>query len=123
MALIRGGNEREGRTALQDDQQRENEQRIAALRLNAIAELEKNCSGLLSEARFREAVAMLSDGIREYPVNARLYLKLGLIQSRLLLHREAAETFETMIRMQLDDFLVHRQLDREYEQLENKEGG
>ena len=122
MALIRGGNEREGRTALQDYQQRESEQRIAASRLNAIAELEKKCSAMLSEARVREAMAMLSEGIREYPVNARLYLKLGLIQSRLRLHREAAETFETMIRMQSDDFLVHRQLAREYEQLGNKEG-
>jgi tetratricopeptide (TPR) repeat protein len=123
MALIRGGNEREGRTALQDYQQRESEQRIAASRLNAIVELEKNCSSLLSEARVQEAMAMLHEGIRDYPLNTRLYLKLGLIQSRLRLHREAAETFETMIRMQLDDFLVHRQLAREYEQLGNKEGG
>ena len=122
MALIRGGNESDGRTALQDYQRRESELRIAASRLNAIAELEKNCSTLLSEARVREAMAMLSKGIREYPLNARLHLKLGLIQSRLGLHREAAETFETMIRMQLDDFLVHRQLAREYEQLGNKEG-
>jgi tetratricopeptide (TPR) repeat protein len=78
---------------------------------------------MLSEARVPEAMALLREGIREYPLNARLYLKLGLIQSRFRLHREAAETFETMIRMQLDDFLVHRQLAREYEQLGNKEGG
>lgn len=123
MALIRGGNEREGRTVLQDYQQRESEQRIAASRLNAIAELEKDCSAMLSEGRVREAMAMLSEGIRKYPLNARLYLKLGLMQSRLRLHGEAAETFESMIRMQLDDFLVHRQLAREYAQLGNKEGG
>jgi tetratricopeptide (TPR) repeat protein len=122
MALIRGGNERGGRTALQDYQQRETEQRNAASRLNAVAELEKNSSTMLSEDRVPEAMAMLSNGIRDYPLHARLYLKLGLIQSRLRLHREAAETFETMIRMQLDDFLVHRQLAREYEQLGNKEG-
>jgi tetratricopeptide (TPR) repeat protein len=108
---------------LQDYQQRESEQRIAASRLNAIAELEKASLAMLSEGRAQEAMAMLSEGIREYPLNARLYLKLGLIQSRLQLHREAAETFETMIRLQLDDFLVHRQLAREYEQIGNKEGG
>ena len=67
--------------------------------VNAIAELEKNCSGMLSESRGEEAMTMLSEGIREYPLNARLYLKLGLIQSRLGLHHEAAQTFETMIRM------------------------
>jgi tetratricopeptide (TPR) repeat protein len=108
---------------LQDYQQRESEQRIAESRLNAIAELEKDCSAMLSEGRVREAMAMLSEGIRKYPLNARLYLKLGLMQSRLRLHREAAETFESMIRMQLDSFLVHRQLAREYAQLGNKEGG
>jgi tetratricopeptide (TPR) repeat protein len=123
MALIRSGNEREGRTALQDYQQRDSEQRIAASRLNAIAELEKKSSAMLSEARVGEGMTILSEGIREYPLNARLYLKLGLLQSRFRLHHEAAETFETMIRMQLDDFLVHRQLAREYEQLGNEEGG
>jgi tetratricopeptide (TPR) repeat protein len=123
MALIRGGDEREGKTALQDYQQRESEQRIASSRLNATAELEKNCSALLSEGRVQEAMGMLREGIQEYPLHARLHMKLGLIQSRLRLHREAAETFETMIRMQLDDFLVHRQLAREYEELGNKEGG
>jgi tetratricopeptide (TPR) repeat protein len=122
MALIRGGNEREGRIALQDYQQRESDRQIEASRLNAIAELEENCSTLLSEERVLEALATLSEGIREYPLNARLHLKLGLIQSRLGLHREAAETFETMIRMQSDDFMVHRQLAREYERLGNKEG-
>jgi predicted Zn-dependent protease len=90
--------------------------------LNAIAELEKNVSVLLSEERVQEATTILSEGLREYPSNARLHLKLGLIQSRLGLHREAAQTFETIIRMQLDDFLVHRQLAREYDQLGNKEG-
>jgi tetratricopeptide (TPR) repeat protein len=123
MALIRGGKEQEGKVALQDYQQRESEQRVAASQLVALAELEKHCSALLSEARVQEAMAILGEGIRQYPLNARLHLKLGLIQSRLRLHREAAETFETMIRMQLDDFLVHRQLAREYEQLGNTEGG
>ena len=94
-----------------------------ASRLNAIAELDKTSLTMLSEGRAREAMAQLSEGILVYPLNARLYLKLGLIQSRLGLHREASETFETMIRLQLDDFLVHRQLARENEQLGNKEAG
>ncbi len=123
MALIRGGDEREGKTALQDYQRRESEERIASSRLNAIAELDKTSLAMLSEGRAQEAMALLREGIREYPLNARLHMKLGLIQSRIGLHREAAETFETMVRLQLDDFLVHRQLAREYEQLGNKEGG
>jgi tetratricopeptide (TPR) repeat protein len=108
---------------LQDYQERETELQVAASRLNAIADLDKTSLAMLSEGRTQEAIALLSEGIRAHPLNARLYLKLGLIQSRSRLHREAAETFETMVRLQLDDFLVHRQLAREYEQLGNKQGG
>jgi len=123
MALIRAGNEEEGRAVLQDYQQRQSDLQTAASRLNAIAELDKTSLAMLSEGRGREATALLSEGIVTYPLNARLYLKLGLIQSRLGLHRESAETFETMIRLQLDDFLTHRQLAHEYEQLGKKEAG
>lgn len=122
MALIRSGNEREGRMALQDYHELENEKQITASQLNAIAELERNCSTLLSESRIPEALQALNQGVRDHPLNPRLYLRLGLTQSRLQLHREAAETFEAMIRMQSDDFLVHRLLAREYEQLGNQEG-
>jgi tetratricopeptide (TPR) repeat protein len=122
MALIRGGKEREGRTVLQDYEQREGELRTAASGLSAIADLEENSLTLLSEGRGQEAMAVMSDGIGAYPLHARLHLRLGLIQSRIRLHREAAETFETMIRLRMDDFLVHRQLAREYEQLGNEKG-
>jgi len=123
MALIRGGDQVEGRVVLQDYQQRESDLQTAASRLAAIAELDKTSLTMLSEGRAQEAVALLKDGILKYPLNARLYMKLGLIQSRLQLHRDAAETFETMIRLQMDDFLVHRQLAREYEQLGNRGAG
>jgi tetratricopeptide (TPR) repeat protein len=123
MALIRGGNEVEGRTVLQDYQQRENDLQTAASQLAALAELDKTSLTLLSEGRPQEAIALLRKGILTYPRNARLHLKLGLVQSRLRLHAEAAETFETMIRLQMDDFLVHRQLAREYEQLGKREAG
>jgi tetratricopeptide (TPR) repeat protein len=123
MALIRGGNDVEGRAVLQEYQQRESDLQNAASRLAGIAELDKTSLTMLSEGRAQEAVALLGEGILKYPLNARLHMKLGLIQSRLRLHRQAAETFETMIRLQMDDFLVHRQLAREYEQLGNREAG
>ena len=123
MALIRAGDEVEGRAVLQDYQRRESDLQTAASRLAAIAELDKKSLTMLSDGRAQEALALLREGISTYPLNARLHMKLGLIQSRLQLHREAAETFETMIRLQMDDFLVHRQLAHEYEQLGNKEGG
>jgi len=123
MALIRGGNEAEGRGVLEDYQRRERDLQAAASRLAAIAELDKTSLTMLSEGRTQEAMALLGEGIVTFPLNARLHMKLGLIQSKLGRHREAAETFETMIRLQMDDFLVHRQLAREYDQLGNREGG
>ena len=123
MALIRGGDEVEGRAVLEDYQRRERDLQTAAARLAAIAELDKASLTMLSDGRAQEAITLLGEGIATYPGNARLQMKLGLIQSRLGRHREAAETFETMIRLQMDDFLVHRQLAREYEQLGNREGG
>jgi tetratricopeptide (TPR) repeat protein len=123
MALIRGGDEVEGRAVLQDYQQRESNLQAEASQLAAIAELDKTSLTMLFEGRPQEAMALLRDGILTYPHNARLHMKLGLIQSRQRLHGEAAETFETMIRLQMDDFLVHRQLAREYEQLGKREAG
>ena len=123
MALIRGGDEVEGRAVLQDYQQRESDLQTAASQLADIAELDKTSLTILSDGRPQEAIALLRQGISKYPRNARLRLKLGLTQSRLQLHAEAAETFETMIRLQMDDFLVHRQLAREYEHLGKREAG
>jgi tetratricopeptide (TPR) repeat protein len=121
MALIREGHDREGQTVLDEYHRREAEHQNAQSKENDIAELDRS-SGMLAERRPQAAIELLRQGIRTHPLAAVLYLKLGLIQSRLGLHREAVETFETMVRLKLDDFLVHRQLSREYELLGNLEG-
>jgi tetratricopeptide (TPR) repeat protein len=121
MALIRAGRSDEGRLALQEYQQRESEQQAANSRLNELAELDRASSGLLAEGRLQEAMESVRKGLLSHPIAAVLYLKLGLTQSRLQLHREAADTFETMVRLNLDDFLVHWQLAREYEALGDRE--
>jgi tetratricopeptide (TPR) repeat protein len=122
MALIRSGRNEEGRTVLEEYQQREAQQQAASLRRNELAELDRATSGMLAEGRLQEALELLLKGVRSHPIAAVLYLKLGLTQSRLQLHREAAGTFETMVRLNLDDFLVHWQLAREYEALGDREG-
>ena len=122
MALIREGHDREGQTVLEEYHRRETEHQNAQSLQDDIAELDRS-SGMLAEERPLEAIEVLREGIRTHPLAAVLYLKLGLIQSRLRLDREAVATFETMVRLKLDDFLVHRQLSREYELLGNLEGG
>ena len=120
--LLRGISTSEHREH-QEYEQREVERQAADLRRNDLAELDRASSGLLAEGRLQEAVESVRKGLRSHPLAAVLYLKLGLTQSRLQLHREAADTFETMVRRNLDDFLVHWQLAREYEALGDAEGG
>jgi len=120
MALIRDGHD-EGHHALEEYRQRAEELTAAEGRRNAIAELDRTASGFLSEKHPEKAIELLREATRTYPLSAAFHLKLGLIQSQLQLHQDAAQTFETMVQLKLDDFLVHRQLAREYEFLGNRE--
>lgn len=121
MALIRDGRDREGRTVLEEYQRREADRQISDSRAAEIREIDMTSSALLAQERPEQAIESIRQGIQSYPLNAVLHRKLGLIQSRLGLHREAAETFAAIVRLKPDDFLVHRQLAREYEALGNQE--
>ena len=120
MALIRDGRE-EGKQALEEFHKHSEELKAAELRRDAIADLDRTTSGLLAENRNEKAIELLREGIRTYPLVSVFPLKLGLVQSQLQLHQEAVDTFEKMVQLKLDDFLVHRQLAREYELLGNHE--
>jgi tetratricopeptide (TPR) repeat protein len=120
MALIRDGRE-EGDQALEEFHKRSEDLKAAELRRNAIEDLDRTTSGLLSENRPEKAIELLREGTRTYPLLAVFHLKLGLVQSQLQRHQDAVETFEKMVQLKLDDFLVHRQLAREYELLGNHE--
>ncbi|HET9219843.1 MAG TPA: tetratricopeptide repeat protein, partial [Terriglobia bacterium] len=120
IALIRDGRE-EGRVALEEYQQREAEVRSAQTRRNDVAHLDRTATNLLSEGNPQKAIEMLREGLKAHPLSGILYSKLGMTQSLMNLHKDAAETFETMVRLKIDDFLVHRQLGREYELLGNNE--
>ena len=120
IALIRDGRE-EGRVALEEYQQREAEVRSAQTRRNDVAHLDRTATNLLSEGNPQKAIETLREGLKAHPLSGILYSKLGMTQSLMNLHKDAAETFETMVRLKIDDFLVHRQLGREYELLGNNE--
>jgi tetratricopeptide (TPR) repeat protein len=116
MALIRSGRE-EGKITLEEYQQYEAKLNSIALNRTRVADFDRTALNLLSQGRPQKAIEALREGIRMHPDSGVLYLKLGLIQSQLRLHKDAAETFETMVRLKVDDFLVHRQLAREYDSL------
>ena len=121
MALIRDGRDQEGRTVLEEYQQREAELKLAESRSLEIQEIDIASSAMIAEGRPREAIALLREGTRTHPLTATLYRKLGLIQGQQGLHAEAVETLEATARLKRDDFLVHLQLAREFEALGNPE--
>lgn len=114
MALLRSGRTEEGRNALEAYREKEQELERARSGEKEIAEASRNVSALLEENRLGDAVASLEKSIRRHPEAAMLHLKQGLIQSRMGEHKEAVVTFESMAGLHLDDFLVHRNLAREY---------
>ena len=73
----------------------------------------------LAAGEYEEAIRLLRERIDADPGAAGLYLELGLTQAKLGRHMEAVRTFQTMIRMGLDGFLVHRSLYLQYEILGN----
>lgn len=120
MALIRSGRD-EGKAALEEYQEYEAKLNSDQANQIEVAGFDRTALNLLAEGRPQKAIEALREGIRTHPLSGILYLKLGLLQSQLRLHKEAVDTFETMTRLKVDDFLVHRQLAREYELLGNRE--
>src|SRR5262249_19204275 len=113
-ALIRAGDDREGRMVLDEFDRREADRRVAESPLAEIQEIDLRSYALLAEGRPDDAIESLHKGIRLHPFSVVLHRKLGLIQSRLGRHGEAVETFEALVLLKPEDFLVHRQLALEY---------
>ena len=114
MALVRSGQEREGRAILEEYRQKEAEERTLESAKKDVAATGRAVSELVAEGKLQEAGQLLLETIPSHPEASVLYLRLGLIQGRMGLHREAIQTFETMVNLGLDDFMVHRSLSREY---------
>ncbi len=119
MALVRSGRGEAGQEVLQEYRRKEAQQQAAAAAAKEVEEIVRAVSAALIDNRLPDALELLRDGTRRHPEAATLYLKQGLIQGRLGLHDEAIETFETMGKLHLDDFLVHRNLAGEYEAVGN----
>jgi tetratricopeptide (TPR) repeat protein len=115
MALIRSGRTEEAQMILQEYDRREADSEARELERQEVAVLDRDAAAKVVGGQLEEAVDLLRDGIRLHPAAQSLYLKQGLIQSKMGLHTEAIGTFRKMIELKIDDFLVHKNLSREYE--------
>ena len=70
-----------------------------------------------------DAIGLWREALSSRPgaaLETRLLMNLGVAQAKLGRHRDAAETFETMIDRGINDFLIHRNLAVQYELLGDK---
>lgn len=118
MALMRMGRLEEGQKELQEYEKLERKAQGETNRVREIVATNRGAAALLIEGQAEEALAMFRKGIESHPDAAAMYLNLGLAQSKLGRHQEAAKTFEAMLGLEPgDNFVVHRSLAREYELL------
>jgi tetratricopeptide (TPR) repeat protein len=114
-ALLRLGRHKEGEKALQAYRELEAMWRMADQRLRELHAFSSGGAALLLQGQFEEAIDLLREGIAKYPDAATLYFNLGLAQSEAGRHREAVQTFQTLIQRGLGDgSRIHENLAREY---------
>ena len=117
MALIRAGRDARGKQVLKDYQRMVADEQAAAAQREEIEALDRSVMGNVIDGNKEESIRLLRQGIALQPGAALLHFKLGLVHSALGQRAAAVQTFENMIRLKLDDFLVHRVLAVEYEAL------
>lgn len=121
-ALIRLGQREEGQEELQEYRKLEEDARTESDRQGDAWLSNWNAVNKLAAGENDEAIEVFLKGIESHPGSRRLYLNLGLAQSSLGRHEAALETFQTMVDLGVsDDFLVHKNLAREYDVIGNIE--
>jgi len=118
VALLRGDHREDGEIELERFGKLEAKDREEVVRGRTIPVTLRTAFAKLKDGQGEEAIELLREGIDSYPDSPALQLNLGIIQSRLGMHRDALKTFQAMIDQGFHDqdyFLVHLNLFREYE--------
>jgi tetratricopeptide (TPR) repeat protein len=120
LALLRAGRTEQGQTALQDYERLEAEAQADQKHQRTLLELDRNAAIKMAGKQGEEAIGLWREALSSRPgaaLETRLLMNLGVAQAKLGRHRDAAETFQTMIDRGIIDFLVHRNLAIQYELL------
>jgi tetratricopeptide (TPR) repeat protein len=116
-ALVRMGAKEEGDRELEVYRKLEAEARSETDSGRNIVVVNRGAAVKLLEGRAEEAVEMFLKAIETSPDSATPYLNLGTAQSKLGQHKAAADTFQKMLALNLDSFLVSWNLAQEYQSL------
>jgi tetratricopeptide (TPR) repeat protein len=118
LSLLRTGSTEPGQIALQEYERLEAESQADQKHQRSLLELDRNAVMKLVAGQNEEAIRLWRDGLSSRPgaiIETRLLMNLGVAQAKLGRHRDAAETFQTMVDRGIDDFLIHRNLAIQYE--------
>jgi tetratricopeptide (TPR) repeat protein len=121
-ALVRLGEKENAEKELELYRKLEADARSEIDRSRNMVVLNRGAAAKLLEGRPEEAFEMFLKVIQSYPDEPAHYLNLGTAQSKLGQHKAAVETFQKMLSLGADNFLVYRNLAEEYELLGDMEG-
>src|SRR5215831_16558114 len=113
-ALVRMDQKEDADSELELYRKLEAETRAEADRSRDIIVLNRGAAAKLMEGHPEEAIEMFLKIIDSYPDAPAHYLNLGIAQSKLGQHKAAADTFQKMLSLGMDNFLVSRNLAQEY---------
>lgn len=122
-ALVRMDQEEDADREFELYRKLEAEIRAEADRNRDIIVLNRGAAEKLLEGHAEEAIEMFLKIIDSYPDAPAHYLNLGIAQSKLGKHEAAADTFQKMLSLGMDNFLVSRNLAQEYKLLGDMEAG
>jgi tetratricopeptide (TPR) repeat protein len=121
-ALVRLGSNEESDKQLEVYRKLEAQARAENDRGRNIVVENRDAAAKLIEGHAEEALEMFRKIIETFPDSATAYLNLGTAQSKLGQHKDAAETFQKILSLNISDsFLVSWHLAQEYQALGNIE--
>jgi tetratricopeptide (TPR) repeat protein len=120
-ALLRMDQKEDAERELELYRKLEAETRSKADRDRDIKVLNRGAAAKLLEGRPEEAIEMFLKIIESYPDATAQYLNLGIAESKLGRHKAAVDTFQKMLNLGMDSFLVSWNLAQEYKLLGDME--
>jgi tetratricopeptide (TPR) repeat protein len=120
LAFMRAGRTGQGQTTLQDYEKLQAVAEADQKHQRTLLELDRNAAIKLVGRQGEDAITLWREALSSRPnaaLETRLLMNLGVAQAKLERHRDAAETFQTMIDRGINDFLIHRNLAVQYKLL------